>query len=157
MRIFNFEVSTKQLIIGGVIIAVIIGGSKYSSYKKAKEIAERNAKYEQEANNQPEATPYVYDYHAELQKSLEEEYGKPKDGFEWSITGDLVALGDEKMTPEDIVWTYVRSLSVLDFSTAQQYSSKSVTTDRYKEYYSEITSELTDYYRDFLRKQYNLI
>ena len=99
-------------------------------------------------------TPYVYDYHAELQKSLEEEYGKPKDGFEWSITGDLVALGDEKMTPEDIVWTYVRSLSVLDFATAQQYSSKSVTTDRYKEYYSEITSELTDYYRDFLRKQY---
>ena len=56
------------------------------------------------------------------------------------------------MNAEDVLYTYLRSLSMLDFYTAQEYSEDSNVVSTYQDYYANYGIE--DYYDDFLRKQY---
>ena len=70
------------------------------------------------------------------------------------MQGHLIALSDESSTPEDVMYYFIRSLSILDFSTAQRYSKESSVVSSYIDYYSEISDSITDYYANFLRKQY---
>ena len=120
--------------------------SEEDAKQKAKEAAEEYQRTHQQG------TEFSYDYDAVLQKNLVKKYGDPPEGFKWSVTGDLVAVGSDTMNAEDVLYTYLRSLSMLDFYTAQEYSEDSNVVSTYQDYYANYGIE--DYYDDFLRKQY---
>lgn len=153
MTIGGFKITKNVVLVVGGIVLFIVVSSSYSSWKKNKEIQERleASKYE---NKTTEATT-EYDFDAQYQESLRKKFGDPPEGFEWDALGNLVATtGDANLSCEDVVYTYLRSLSILDFSTAQRYASSSTVAETYSGYYSDVTAEIADYYRDFLRKQY---
>lgn len=156
MTIAGFKI-TKNHIITLAIVAGVIGliGFKNSLEKKAsEEDAKQKAKEaaEEYQRTHQQGTEFSYDYDAVLQKNLVKKYGDPPEGFKWSVTGDLVAVGSDTMNAEDVLYTYLRSLSMLDFYTAQEYSEDSNVVSTYQDYYANYGIE--DYYDDFLRKQY---
>ena len=156
MTIAGFKI-TKNHIITLAIVAGVIGliGFKNSLEKKAsEEDAKQKAKEaaEEYQRTHQQGTEFSYDYDAVLQKNLVKKYGDPPEGFKWSVTGDLVAIGSDTMNAEDVLYTYLRSLSMLDFYTAQEYSEDSNVVSTYQDYYNNYGIE--DYYDDFLRKQY---
>lgn len=156
MTIAGFKI-TKNHIITLAIVAGVIGliGFKSSLEKKAsEEDAKQKAKEaaEEYQRTHQQGTEFSYDYDAVLQKNLVKKYGDPPEGFKWSVTGDLVAVGSDTMNAEDVLYTYLRSLSMLDFYTAQEYSEDSNVVSTYQDYYANYGIE--DYYDDFLRKQY---
>lgn len=155
LKLFGFELGKKQIIIGGIIIAVIGGGLAYSSYKENKEYQKRLEEQQKAIEaQQQQSNEGVMSYEDAMQQSLVEQYGEPPEGFKWDILGNLVALSSDDMSAEDIIHTYIRSISILDFATAQRYASSSKIYDTYNNYYDEITNVVTDYYNQFLRKQY---
>lgn len=156
MTIAGFKI-TKNHIITLAIVAGVIGllGFKSSLEKRAsEEDAKQKAKEaaEEYQRTHQQGTEFSYDYDAVLQKNLVKKYGDPPKGFKWSVTGDLVAVGSDTMNAEDVLYTYLRSLSMLDFYTAQEYSEDSNVVSTYQDYYANYGIE--DYYDDFLRKQY---
>lgn len=162
MKIAGFTLGKKHFIILGIIVGIIAIAMLSNHVKNKKEqervqaeIAERDKALE-DANKQQATTEYEFDYDAEIQKSLVKTFGEPPEGFEWDMTGNLIALSDDNSTPEDVMYYYVRSLSVLDFSTAQRYSEDSKVIESYSGYYSVVANALTDYYDSFLRKQFKL-
>lgn len=153
MTIGGFKITKKVVIVLVVIIVFIAIQSSYSNYKKQKEIQERLEASQKEVKTTEATTEYNFD--DQYQAKLRDKYGEPPEGFEWDALGNLVATtGDANMTCEDVVYTYLRSLSILDFATAQRYASSSTVAETYSDYYSDITADIADYYRDFLRKQY---
>lgn len=155
LKLFGFEIGKKQIIIGGIIIAVIGGGLAYSSYKENKEYQKRLEEQQKAIEaQQHQSNEGVMSYEDAMQQSLVEQYGEPPEGFKWDILGNLVALSSDDMSAEDVIHTYIRSVSILDFATAQRYASSSKIYDTYNNYYDEITNVVTDYYNQFLRKQY---
>lgn len=155
LKLFGFELGKKQIIIGGIIIAVIGGGLAYSSYKENKEYQKRLEEQQKAIEaQQQQSNEGVMSYEDAMQQSLVEQYGEPPEGFKWDILGNLVALSSDDMSAEDVIHTYIRSISILDFATAQRYASSSKIYDTYNNYYDEITNVVTDYYNQFLRKQY---
>lgn len=155
LKLFGFEIGKKQIIIGGIIIAVIGGGLAYSSYKENKEYQKRLEEQQKAIEaQQQQSNEGVMSYEDAMQQSLVEQYGDPPEGFKWDILGNLVALSSDDMSAEDVIHTYIRSVSILDFATAQRYASSSKIYDTYNNYYDEITNVVTDYYNQFLRKQY---
>ena len=156
MTIAGFKI-TKNHIITLAIVAGVIGliGFKNSLERRAsEEDAKQKAKEaaEEYQRTHQQGTEFSYDYDAVLQKNLVKKYGDPPEGFKWSVTGDLVAVGSDTMNAEDVLYTYLRSLSMLDFYTAQEYSEDSNVVSTYQDYYANYGIE--DYYDDFLRKQY---
>ena len=156
MTIAGFKI-TKNHIITLAIVAGVIGliGFKNSLERRAsEEDAKQKAKEaaEEYQRTHQQGTEFSYDYDAVMQKNLVKKYGDPPEGFKWSVTGDLVAVGSDTMNAEDVLYTYLRSLSMLDFYTAQEYSEDSNVVSTYQDYYANYGIE--DYYDDFLRKQY---
>lgn len=155
LKLFGFEIGKKQIIIGGIIISIIGGGLAYSSYKENKEYQKRLEEQQKAIEaQQQQSNEGVMSYEDAMQQSLVEQYGEPPEGFKWDILGNLVALSSDDMSAEDVIHTYIRSVSILDFATAQRYASSSKIYDTYNNYYDEITNVVTDYYNQFLRKQY---
>lgn len=157
IKIFGFEISKKQIIIGGIILAVISIFIAFSSYKTKQEEQKRieeqqKAIEEQQKANQSQGG--YLSYEDAMQQSLVEEYGEPPEGFKWDILGELVPLSSDDMSAEDVIHTYIRSISILDFATAQRYASTSKVYDTYNNYYDEVSNVVTDYYQQFLRKQF---
>lgn len=156
IKIFKFYVKKKTIFIIGILIVVCLLYSAYSSNKKEKEYQARYAEAQRRLSqgNTVVEDEEVLSYSERLQKALREQYGEPPEGFEWGYNGELIALSSEDLTYEDVCYTYIRALSILDFATAQRVASKSNIIDTYNEYYSEITQGITDYYSSFLRKQF---
>ena len=162
MEIGGKKIGKKAIFVIAIVVVIIIISfiSSKIKQKKADEEAERLAQEAQEEidriNQQGTETGVQeeYNFAKELQKDLVSEYGQPPEGFEWDMQGHLIALSDESSTPEDVMYYFVRSLSILDFSTAQRYSRDSDVVNSYIDYYSEISDSITDYYSNFLRKQY---
>lgn len=155
LKLFGFELGKKQIIIGGIIISIIGGGLAYSSYKENKEYQKRLEEQQKAIEaQQQQSNEGVMSYEDAMQQSLVGQYGEPPEGFKWDILGNLVAISSDDMSAEDVIHTYIRSISILDFATAQRYASSSKIYDTYNNYYDEITNVVTDYYNQFLRKQY---
>lgn len=70
------------------------------------------------------------------QLALIDEFGEPPQGFVWRVDGSLVAVGNSELTAEEVGFAYLRSLSILDFSTVEKYSRDSVVASSYKRFYS---------------------
>lgn len=159
MTIAGFNISKKQAIIGVCVIGGIIAIAKisdsYNNYKLEKEHEEEMAA-EEAANAAASDQVEEYDYETQMQAELVEEYGEPPEGFKWDLMGNLVALSSDDKTAEDVLFSFVRSISILDFATAQKNAESSQIYDTYTGYFNELSSELTDYYSQFLRKEYTL-
>lgn len=157
MNIGGFNIGKKTVIIVGAVVVAIAVSSIASSNAKKKELEDRieaeRIRREQALSSEAETT-VALTFDEQQQKALIEEYGEPPEGFRWDFAGNLVAISSDDITPEDLLYTYVRSLSMLDFATAQRYSSQSFVVSTYSKRYSAISASITDYYNDFLRKQY---
>lgn len=158
LKIFGFEISKKQVIIGGCILALFGVFVAVSTFKTKQEeqrrIEEERKKIEEQQKLQNQNQGGYVSYEDALQASLVEQFGEPPEGFKWDIMGELVALSSDDMSAEDVIHTFIRSVSIMDFATAQRYASSSKVYDTYNNYYDEITNVVTDYYKQFLRKQY---
>ena len=159
MKIGNFNISKKTLVILGCVIGFIIllvaASIKKDAEARAKAQAEAQA-YLNSLNKGGTPTP-VLSYEEQQQQRLIEKYGLPPEGFKWGYSGELIPLSDDAMTAEDVAFTFLRSLTMLDFSTAEKYSSKSQVIDEYRDYYDSTSSSMTNYKDNFLRKQYKII
>lgn len=162
MTIGGFEVKNKTLIIGGVILAVLIGGSKLKSYQeekawKAQLEEDRRAAEEEKARREAalanQTSPEQLSLHEQRQAELRKEYGDPPEGFEWSNRGELVAISSDDASCEDVVFMFLRSLSMQDFYTAGMYSDESVIIESLEKAHGEVSKGRTSYYKSFLNKQ----
>lgn len=155
IKVAGFTFGVVHFVIVGVLILVIIISSLVKSAKEKKEVDAELARVQQELNSHKTTDTGVVDIHSQIQQQLSEQYGQAPEGFEWDYTGNLVALGnDDDSSCEDVVYMFMRALSILDFSTAEKYSSGSKVVSEYKHYYSDVANSITDYYSNFLRKQF---
>lgn len=159
MNILGFKLGKKHIIILVVIIAILIIFSMVSKQRKLAEIEERNRLAQEEMERQEQLNTDTTGTEtlsmAELQQqSFIEEWGLPPEGFRWNNRGELVAVSSESMTSEEVLWAYLRALSILDFSTVEKYSYESVVADTYSSYFSESSIGNASYYKQFIRKAY---
>lgn len=154
MKIAGFTISKKVFIILGVLVLLVFVGSMVSSNKEDKEKQERQAELDKraaEAEKRLEAKKDI-DKDELVRQKLIEKFGEPPEGFMWNDEGELYALSDDGKTAEEVVYTYIRAISMQDFSTAQKYAKKSQIIRSYNRYYDDAFD--ADYYNLFLRKQY---
>lgn len=154
--------STPKLIVAGVVIVSLVLGVMYWGYsaRSAAKLNEAKVKAEAAQLNKKSAvseeeTPDGLDkLLIDQQPSLREKYGTPKDGFIWDIDGTLLSLGDKSMQPEEVVYTYLRALNTLDFSTAERTSRRTSVVNTYADFFDTTTSSTLDYKDQFKRVQY---
>ena len=156
MNIMGFKIGKKHLIIIGAIVLVFIIISTISSNSNKKEIAERQAAADAANQNiQQTADANAGLSNAEVeQNAFIKVWGNPPDGFRWKDDGTLTAVSSDNLTNEDVIWNYLRGLSILDFSTVQKYSSHSLVESTYSGYFSDSNLGSSSYYAQFLRKEY---
>lgn len=143
-----------------ILLVIIIALSSKSKDDAAREAALLEAQKLEQARlqqQQVQVTPepqVVLSLHEQQQLSLQQAFGIPPEGFEWNMMGELVAIGNDVWSHEDVIYTFIRSLSILDFATAQKCASVSYCISTYNNYYNSATASITNYYNSFLRKQY---
>lgn len=136
------------------VISIFIAFSSYKTKQEEQKRIEEQQKAIEEQQKANQSQGGYLSYEDAMQQSLVEEYGEPPEGFKWDILGELVPLSSDDMSAEDVIHTYIRSISILDFATAQRYASTSKVYDTYNNYYDEVSNVVTDYYQQFLRKQF---
>lgn len=154
MKIAGFEVKKKFLVIAGCIVGLIVISSISSSRKEAAErqkALEEAERLRQQHMSQSTDTE-VLSYDDRIQANLVSQYGEPPEGFKWGYNRTLIPLSNDSMTAEEVMYAFIRSLSILDFSTAQKFSTNSRVIENFRSSYK--TYGIVDYYDDFLRKQY---
>lgn len=159
IKIAGFTFGKTHIIIFLAIIGIIVISSLVSKHNADKEAAKR-AEEAQEKVDAALAQSSTGDntnlsIHDQIQQQLAQQFGDAPEGFEWGYTGELVPLGnDDDATCEDVVYMYIRALSILDFSTAERYSMDSAVIKDYQNYYGVVSNSITNYYDNFLRKQF---
>ena len=159
LKIGKFEVSY-----GIFLIVIIIAGFFFVSDQMDKK-AEQDEIKRQEAevkrqqelaawNAQHGQTEEVSEEEQEKQRLIER-YGEPPEGFMWNDDGELYSLTSDDKPAEDVLYTFVKALSMEDFATALKYSTKSSILKKYDSYFSGDDKD-ANYYSIFLRKEYKL-
>lgn len=159
IKIAGFTFGKTQIIIFLAIIGIIVISSLVSKHNADKEAAKRaeeaQAKVEAALAQSSTGDNTNLSIHDQIQQQLAQQFGDAPEGFEWGYTGELVPLGnDDEATCEDVVYMYIRALSILDFSTAERYSMDSAVIKDYQNYYGIVSNSITNYYDNFLRKQF---
>lgn len=144
----------KYFIIGGVsLFVILLIVANVDTKNKEKKALEESSLAELSEMEYVETTTEVQLSDAEREQiMLAERLGEPPAGFRWSSNGELVAISDENLTAEEVVYQYLRSVSLLDIANAQKYSQHSSVLSTYDSYYSNSSS--TGYYTQFARKLY---
>lgn len=75
------------------------------------------------------------------QPSLRKRFGNPPAGAIWSLDGNLISLGDPSMSSEEVLFSYLRGVSTLDFSTVHKFSRDSSVLGTYEEYFNDLTGK----------------
>lgn len=142
---------------GWVIIAIValigllaIRNHNLNEKRKAQEAEQRRVEKEnreKKANNR-ELTPYEED-----QLFLIKQYGEPGEGYRWSDDGTRLALGDPNLSESEVAMTFLRSVSTLDFATAQKYAYKDAVLTTVNRYYNPDDAEFT-YEETFEKNMY---
>lgn len=92
---------------------------------------------------------------ARVQEDLVAEYGTPPKGFVWDRNGKPISLGIKDMTSDDVVYTYIRSLSTLDMGIAQKLSREASVVETYSEYFDSTgNTGKRDYNDEYNRESY---
>lgn len=87
------------------------------------------------------------------QQELIKLYGEPPAGFRWSTSGELIALGDNTKTPEDVGYSYIKALAQLEFATASKYSSTASIPDNYNAMYkNQVSQGITQFTRSLYKE-----
>lgn len=159
IKIAGFTFGKTHIITFLVIIGIIVISSLVSKHNADKEAARRaeeaQAKIEAALAQSAHGDNINLSIHDQIQRQLSQQFGNAPEGFEWGYTGELVPLGnDDEATCEDVVYMYIRALSILDFSTAERYSIDSAVVKDYQNYYGIVSNSITNYYDNFLRKQF---
>lgn len=157
MKIGGFNVSVKVLVAGGVILAILIGMSAYNKAKEKEEVAARMASIEADRAAraaETTATPESLSWHDRMQLEYQKQYGLPPEGFEWNAQGEPVAISDDSSSCEDVVFMFLRALSMQDYYTAGRYSDDSVIIDELQSAHDAFSKGYTSYYDTFLNKQF---
>lgn len=152
MKIRGVEINKKTIIIvAGVIgFIILICVMSSSAEKKKKQAALDEAKQNQPQEDYVEQTTEQLTHKEELINM----YGEPPEGYMWNDDGELYAIGSDDLNSEEVIYSYIRALSILDFSSAGKYTKYNTVIKRYRNYYEDDG----DYsaYREFLRKQMKL-
>lgn len=126
-----------------IILLIIANTSKKSNSTTPKGVTIPSTEYETDSNISE----------AELeQQALIKVFGNPPEGFRWNDDGEPIAISNENLTAEDVVYSFMRALSILDFETAQKYSSISLVINNYKDNYGVDASD--SYYKQVNRQIY---
>ena len=143
IKIFNFYIRKKTLVIALIALAVIFVIIKYNQAQKQKELEARMiAQTAVGLTEEPTQGTYL-SLDEQIQMQLRAKYGIPPEGFQWSYQGELVPLATiEDMSAEDIVYTYLHSIHMMDFATAQRVAAKSSIISLFDNYYDAISNAL---------------
>lgn len=140
-------------IIGGIILFIVLLIA--ANVSKARQ--EREAQQASESEVIEEVTDDVVDTQlseSELQQqALIQAFGEPPAGFRWDDEGNPVPISDSTLTGEEVVFNYLRSLSILDMANAAKYAKVSTVLNTYDSYYE--LSESSEYRNQFARKLYS--
>lgn len=144
-----------------VVAVILLLVAFWNSNYRNKQTTTQKDKIEQtetETNTNP-SVEYVEGtdaYLMSMQEELRKNYGTPPKGFIWDISGELISLGDKSMSSEDVLYSYVRALSTLDFSIAEKYSRGASVVNTFSEYLSAQNAKQSDYQEAFLRNMYRV-
>lgn len=166
MKIAGFTIGKKHIVVVGILIVFCLIFAKCSSSSAEQRHQEQMA-LEQQGNGSGDDTDteeestdeYVDEDLLEynlIQQQLIKKWGKPPEGYAWNEDGGLDPLSSDTMSVEDIIYAYIKNVSMLDFSTACKYTSSSVVSSSYQNYYSEDNKGDLDSYSEFVRKVYKL-
>lgn len=152
----------KKVLIGGLIFVVILLLilapilRKRVTAKKTQEEAQKQEQVEKEKQKDTGVTNSgtgTDKYLMQIQDRLKARFGEAPEGYIRNQDGTLQSLGDRDKSPEDVLYAYLRSLSILDFSTVQKYTRKSSVVKTYNEFFDSKNSS-NDYKDAFIRKMY---
>lgn len=118
-------------IIVGILI-LILGIRACNSMNKSNE----SAKVDTEETTTSSSTEELSDYEME-QLRLIKRFGDAGKGYRWSDDGTRLALGDPNLTETEVAYTFLRSVSTLDFATAQKYAYNSKVLNTVNTYFSK--------------------
>lgn len=138
------------LIVVGLFVTLLIVAN-VSKAKEAK-VAEESASMAA-METEPVTEAQLSDAEME-QQALIEVYGEPPAGFRWNDEGEPIAVSDEGLTAEEVVYQYLRAVSLLDMANAEKYAQLSMIVNKYDSYYSDVDAS-QDYYTQFARKMYS--
>ena len=143
IKIFNFYIRKKTLFIALGVLLVLVVIIKYNQAKKQKELEQRMLAQSAIGIEDMQETGVWLSLEEQIQMQLREKYGIPPEGFQWDYQGNLVAIASiEDMSAEDIVYTYLQSIHMMDFATAQRVAAKSSIITMVDDYYSDVSNAL---------------
>lgn len=143
------------LAIVGVVLLIflMVQANRHAQQKNKVSVPKTEVKSSSKDDNYVEGTDaYLMDMQPELRKS----FGTPPKGFIWDLDGKTISLGNKSMSSEDVLYSYVRALSTLDFATAEKYSRGTKVVETYNDYFSSKTAAQADYQEQFLRNMYKV-
>lgn len=152
----------KKVLIGGLIFVIILLLilapilRKRVTAKKSQEEAQKQEQVEKEKQKDTGVTNSgtgTDKYLMQIQDRLKARFGEAPEGYIRNQDGTLQSLGDKDKSSEDVLYAYLRSLSILDFSTVQKYTRKSSVVKTYNEFFDSKNSS-NDYKDAFIRKMY---
>lgn len=152
----------KKVLIGGLIFVIILLLilapilRKRVTAKKAQEEDQKQEQVEKEKQKDTGVTNSgtgTDKYLMQIQDRLKARFGEAPEGYIRNQDGTLQSLGDKDKSSEDVLYAYLRSLSILDFSTVQKYTRKSSVVKTYNEFFDSKNSS-NDYKDAFIRKMY---
>ena len=143
IKIFNFYIRKKTLYIVLGVILVLFIIIKYNQAQKQKELEQRMLAQSAIGIEDVQEQGTWLSLEEQIQMQLREKYGVPTEGFQWDYQGNLVPIASiEDMSAEDIVYTYLQSIHMMDFATAQRVAAKSSIITMVDDYYSEVSNAL---------------
>ncbi len=143
IKIFNFYIRKKTLfiIIGAILVLFVI--IKYNQVQKQKELEQRMIAQSAIGIQAQQEQGTWLSLEEQIQQQLRAKYGIPPEGFQWDYQGNLVAIASiEDLSAEDIVYTYLQSIHMMDFATAQRVAAKSAIITMVDDYYSDVSNAL---------------
>lgn len=122
----------KRTIIGFILVLLVLMGIRACNMAKKSKVAKHEDTTTTTSSSKRELTQFE-----EEQKRLIERFGDPGKGYYWDEDGKRLALGDPNLSKTEVVNTFLRAVSTLDFATAQKYAYKDAVVKRVNDYFSK--------------------
>ncbi len=148
---FFFKKNPAALVVVLLVIAALLGLMFYNNHqKKAAEDAhlqEVIANEKEALKTQQQQSDITKGTDMQLvqnQESLVQAFGKTPKGYIRNWDGSLLSLGDNNMTSDQVLYSYLKGISTLDMATVQKYSRNSSVYKTYSGYFDQGTAVSTD-------------
>lgn len=158
---FFFKKNPMALVVVLLVIAALLGLMFYNNHqKKAAEDAhlqEVIANEKEALKSQQQQSDITKGTDMQLvqnQESLVQAFGKTPKGYIRNWDGSLLSLGDNNMTSDQVLYSYLKGISTLDMATVQKYSRNSSVYKTYSGYFDQGTAVSTDNSKEFEKELY---